>query len=707
MMEMKITEKILFSVRNYGNKSGIAMFSAIFVMVIIGLLALQFHFMTRQAQSTAYRFQASEVARQLAESAVDEAFMYVFKESENSSGTFFSKLVNRTGAIDCSTTSLDNISAKGEDIPVDLTRAQAATILNGNKFNIEAKARIIDFRDHDTARYTGAGDGKYYDKEGVGTLEIWVSVQPKDEFKKQIQSGCVISRHHDYKVVCIVSKRDNTKQRSSYVQNFVLDYALFVRNGQEEFDTLFGLSINPEKQKFVIDQTGLTAANCGKVFLGNRPGRFMYLNIDTPRKDFIPAPVEKKKLITVTDDGQLNALFPEFVKMLREEARKKVEAEGAKLDAFSFTNWKAFFEYARYPITDEALQSKDKYKEFRDVTLAGEAKASGKQEVMQYNPGIVIKPESMLASMLEGDLRQRFFHFGYAYLDLTGAKIYVKASKKTLTGTKSKSDTKTITDQGMIDKYKNTPIPCFDIDQFGTGANLGGFMDLRYMKDHFGKSNPLILCDIHDSNRYLKGSNAELPKPLFYHYRSFNSFDDPTSSSVPFAHVNLWARRKLSIAQAEEFGIYNAKEKSLKLRGIVQINEPVTLGQNGGPIIVEGQGVLIAPGFTIKAGIKKKDENKDLCILLTRGYPITVDTDQLIEASLISMGSSNKNGFVKSLQKLNLKGALAVDLLRLNLWKEGVEHTIKYDPALKQNKDLYQVNISRWVSFERMIEKDE
>ena len=47
-------------------REGVAMFSAIFVMIIVGLLAMQFHYMSRQAQSSAHRFQTSEMARQLA-----------------------------------------------------------------------------------------------------------------------------------------------------------------------------------------------------------------------------------------------------------------------------------------------------------------------------------------------------------------------------------------------------------------------------------------------------------------------------------------------------------------------------------------------------------------------------------------------------------------------------------------------------------------
>jgi hypothetical protein len=176
--------------------------------------------------------------------------------------------------------------------------------------------------------------------------------------------------------------------------------------------------------------------------------------------------------------------------------------------------------------------------------------------------------------------------------------------------------------------------------------------------------------------------------------------------SVPFSHTSLWSRRNLTAAQLVEFGIYVPSQKKLKLQGITQFNEAITLG-NDGDIEVEGRGVLIAPGITINGGIKKKPGTDSICVLMTRGYPITVNTEKTIEAALISMGRSDRNGYVSASKKLDLKGCLAVDRLNLAKWAENVEHKIQYDPAFKRNESLYQVSINRWVTFERMVEQDE
>ena len=673
-------------------RSGVAMFSAIFVMIIVGLLALQFHYMTRQAQSSAHRFQTSEMARQLAAAAMEEAFMYVHNETANPGSAFFKKLTGRSNDIDGSSTSLDNKNSKGVTVPVALTLAQASSMPMGSRLNIDATARIIDFRNSDS---TGA---RYYGNEGVGTLELRVIAEPKPEFRKQMQGACTITRHHDYKVVAIITRRSNSTQRSAYAGSFILDYALFVRDGQEEFDAISGLSLNPAKQKLTIDQTGLTSDKAGKIYLGNRRNNSVYLNIDAARQNFIPEPRKKEKIVQV-DDQTVFKLLPQFFSQVRAQAEKAVKSKGASLKGFSMSGHSAYFEYQRYPVTDEALTPIKDMKDFRTATLAGEAKFNNQKESAEVYPGLVIKPEAGLVDVLEGDVRQRYFHFGYFYVDMTNCKIWVKAKKSG----QSESETIEITDPTLINQFKNRQIPCFDADHFA--GITDNSIDLRYIKDNIANTYPEVICRIDKENRYLQNANSTLPHPGMFHFRNAGSLDDATLASVPFAHVNLWTRRNVTPQQLQEFGIYLPDQKKLNLRGIVQVTEAITLGAEGN-IEVEGSGVLIAPGITISGGIKKKDADS-ACVLLTRGYPITVNTTELVEAALVSIGSSNRNGYVVANKKLNLRGCLAADRLNLAKWAEGVEHRVQYDPTFKRNDDLYQVNLARWVTFERMVEQDE
>lgn len=688
-------------VTGQSRRAGVAMFSAIFVMIIVGLLAMQFHYMTRQAQSTAFRFQTSELARQLAASAMEEAFMYVHNETENQSGAFFNKLVSRSSEIDASTTSLDNKNSKGTPVPVALTLAQAAAMPIGARLKIEATARIVDFRNTDSK---GA---RYYENEGVGTLELRVTVEPKPEFKKQLQGACTITRHHDYKVITIVSRRDNSTQRNSYANGFILDYALFVRNGQEEFESSGGLSLNPAKQKLSVDQTGLSPSQFGKIYLGNRRSSNVYLNIGSANADFIPEPRKKEKMIEV-DDQTVFKLLPKFFDQVKAQAQKVVNDKGASMKGFSMNGHKAYFEYQRLPVTDEALAPKGDLKDTRTLVQVAELKYQNKKEVTELFPGIRLLPEDSLVDILEGDIRQRYFHHGYFYVDMSGCKIWVKAKKSG----KTKEETIEITDPALISQFKNRLIPCINSEHIAAitdgsiNSATDNSIDLVYLNNNIANTNPDVLCRIDSANRYLKGSNTTLAHPAMFHFRNTGSVDDPTLSSVPFAHINLWARRLVTRKQLEEFNIYRPDQKKLNLRGVIELSEALTLGE-GGDIEYEGCGVIIAPGITLQGGLKRKAGTDSVCVLLTRGQAIQVNTESRIEAALVSLGRNDRNGQVIAGKKLDLLGCLAADNLNLARWAEGVDHKIVYDPAFKRNNDLYQVNIARWVTFERMVEQDE
>jgi hypothetical protein len=340
------------------------------------------------------------------------------------------------------------------------------------------------------------------------------------------------------------------------------------------------------------------------------------------------------------------------------------------------------------------------------MTNTGKQISEGLDPYPNFFPGIKILPEEKLSDFIEGDVRQRFFHFGYFYIDLSAASIYVEWEEGF-----GDDESETIPFSNypdVVEDFKERVFPVFDNDEISSvpaASDLRSMIKYNFIESNYANSYPEIISVLDEESTYNEDPSHSYPQPKFFQYRSPSISDSPLSSSVPYAHVNLWSRRKLSIEQVKEFGIYKPDEKELNLRGIIQIAEPFEIGENGGPIKVNGQGVIIAPGITISSGIEKA-ENDSLCVLVTRGYPITIKTDKLLETSLVSMGKSNTSGFIKALEPLNLKGSLAVDFLRLDQWKEGVEHKIEYDPALKPGKDIYQVNIARWVSFQRMVEHD-
>ena len=152
----------------------------------------------------------------------------------------------------------------------------------------------------------------------------------------------------------------------------------------------------------------------------------------------------------------------------------------------------------------------------------------------------------------------------------------------------------------------------------------------------------------------------------------------------------------------------------MNLRGVIHCSNPGGIALGG--ITIKGTGVLIARGITISGPIKKDNPNS-ICVLFARNGNITINTnkDEEIEASLIAMRgpsgddaySMAADGYVIVNDTLNLKGSLAVDYLNLNNWNESKDNKITYDQALAPTKDVYQVNLARWVTFERVIENEE
>ena len=229
--------------RQTNNKKGVAIFFVLFVMVILGILITQFHLSSRQAQNSVHRFQTSEMARQLAAAAQEEAFKYLYDQTNNPNSTDYDKLDSSSilrKIIDKKSiyvTDFKRTSSNCIKIEVPATIDMAKRIM-GDRMEIIAEARIVDFRDRNYDKV------KFYKNEGIGTIEIVTTAKAKDKYKKNFPGACTIVRHHDYKVVSLLSKKERDAE---YAGNRVLDYALFIRQGQKEFEDSKSLSLNPKK----------------------------------------------------------------------------------------------------------------------------------------------------------------------------------------------------------------------------------------------------------------------------------------------------------------------------------------------------------------------------------------------------------------------------------------------------------------------------
>lgn len=722
--------------KHKNERKGIAMLAAVCVLVIIGLLAVQFHKMSREAQLNAYKFQASEVAQQLAESAMDEAFTYACNQTEKGGNDLFNSIVNNPtspSAMDCTTGNLENKNEKGVAIPVPLTINVAKSMNMADRFVIEVTARIIDFRNVDD---TGK---KFYGNEGVGTIELRARVEPEEAQKLYTPGACTITRHHDYKVVSIVSKR--ASRPAGYVQNQLLDYALFITRGREEFETTNGSNLNPQETRLTIDQTANAGDGdfMGKVYLGGTSGsggKPVFIDLTSETKDFIPGPANK---INISPPSPLDnadclslvtSIYPFFNAASKQAFDEELSRQGktgdAKYEKCIIGGIKGNFSYERHPMSDEAIdaittltaEQKNDLKIARKGAWTIENIAYvPKDPDLPFTPGLKILPKDKLDDIIQGKIRKRFLHLGYFVLDMTAAEISVvyKYKKPKLIGYSWKTAVEgptALSNPDLINKYKSRRLPSYP----NVAPLRGGEMNIEHQAANY--SSPDLTSRLITKYDYLPGAQQDTFKnPTFYNFSNSMSLDG-TDLAInefrPFGHASLWIRKDFPADRLAEYGIYSNGQ--LHLRGIVRVYGTVNLkGTGGSPLKVFGQGVLIADGITIESGIEKGDSDA-LCILAVRGadksgnisnQSIYVKTDAKIEASLIAVGYGHGCRVVAENNKLNLYGALAVDRLDLNRWKKAVEHKITYDPKLACNKDLYQVNLSRWISFKRVLERDE
>lgn len=723
--------------RQTNSKKGIAVFFVLFTLIILGILVVQFHVSSRNAQSAVHRFQTSEMARQIAAAAQEEAFKYLYDKTDNPNSKSYDdldgssilrKIIDRTSiyAPDFKRTSSNCIKI---DIPATVKMAEN---IMGDRMDITAEARIVDFRN---CNYQG---NVFYKNEGIGTIEIVTTAKAKEKYKKNFPGACTIVRHHDYKVVSLLSKKERDE---NYAGNRVLDYALFIRQGQNEFlgnSSDLGFSLNPDK-KVQLEINAGSGSTLGKVHFGTDHDHYTFLNLSDKTKDFIP---NGNKVIDLSsldaEDKDVDIFFPSFERDVRLNAIKTTE-ENVRKKGFSpkgvnatVTGHKALFKQQKLPITDEHINS-DKLKNLRNMASEN-AKALNifvTNNSNNYYDGIKITPKEKLNEILDSDIRKQYFNYAYFILELYDCKIHVTgtAEKEVLGHTFKEPIDKTIymnKDPEFINKWRNDPIPCFNIkyysgkdsDEFKNSQKDYNYEELyKFIMAHDDNQTPSIASRafifINNEYSYQLKDEPPIESNDDFHHRDYTSGSTPYESQYPFAHFNLFNKRYVNdvnkLDELQELGIL--EKNKLKLRGIIHCSSDVVLGENG-DITVEGSGVLIARNINIKGAIKKA--NKDsVVVLFARNGNVIINTSKTIEAALISMKGPDGSGLnmgsdgrIVVNDKLDLKGSLAVDYLNIKQWKETDSHKITYDEALAPTRDVYQVNIANWVTFERVIENE-
>lgn len=698
------SERLLF-----GRRSGSVALLAILAIIMVGTLGTAFHFFSRQAQAQAFRFTQAEAVRLLAESAIDEGFMYLFRKTQVSEPW-------ADGEHQKAVQFFIDRPAAAFPVPVALLEKEAPSCVRGDfEPVVEVQARHIDFRDSYRRNQSDPFPYRFTDREGVGTVELRASARliHRNQADRKAFVECTVVRHHDFKVAALVTERDNNVPRKAYAGGAVLDYALLVRNGLEEFRRRKGSSLNHRGMNLVFDQDGIDPGRFGKIFFGGTQDP-----MDKSPSGGTEPSLEKRVFLNIPC-GPSQSIIPAISpveQVVVDEVSLLEELLGA-LDP-SLKGVKGVFSVSNEPFekTPEKYQG-TALAEVEETVFKGTLAATGDSAENNVEPGIgLVSPKNLVdakrtAEILEGAIRQRFFTFARFSLDFAAVSGFNDKAVRELR-----------------DKY----FPCVTMPKEQPADSrlrtfLAGLPSVKSKK--VLPMKPSIISTFQDAYLYQSGqqgllipSGACFSKPAFFNIQ--NQAIDVTSTAKPLGfepwrHIPLYHRRFKHRDQLVRYGVFDPKNGILNLRGIIMVQPPSDapdedgvidlFTDSGQPLVIRGQGLLVTSrNISIRCGIKKEVAGRDLGVLWAKGGNITVDTDQPVEATLVSI-NGNLNGQVLPRKGFQLLGGLIVDEIGLPNWPVGQNHVVRYDPDLKRPQgkgNLYTISLLRPITFQRITEND-
>lgn len=646
---------------NPSTRPGMALTFIIPVLFVFVVFALTFFQAAKHGKAMTRRSVAHETLTQIAESAMEEAF------------SRFRMLTSAPG----SPAGIWLISRSPEPfrIPLDLVVKEAQSAWKG-VFDpkITAEARVFDFR------RTDSQGRRYICEEGVGRLQITVQVTlasgrgiPQEEL-----TGRLV-RHHDFKVASIVSPRDNSRQRAGYAHNFILDYALLVREGFREFREISGQSLHSSQPKVVLSQEKIPPDKRGKVYFGETgegySGQLVFLNLPSKISGLLPQPLQKE--VQRVRKADCLALVPKL-------------AEIEKVSPGSLENIEGIFEEWKVPLV-RPIRIGNRHGLEKKVLACLSDRATGAEknldppvDILSENPSKTCDPE-FARSILEGNIRQRFLRLVTFRLDLRGSPLGAAV--------------------GDAGELPCMPLPREPVSE----ADLRTFLErLEKMEAARANGADSLLSSLNQDFPFLSGlsdgdreSLPSFPNPSFFDAQG-NRIRESSEGFRAFGHVNLWNRRFFKGSDLLKSPTFDQERGLITLRGIEWVDDDVEIGPPGRTWTVQGQGVLIARGFKIRAGIRKS-RPQDLLVLCARTGNIDIGADERVEASLIALGNPNRGRVVPE-KTAKIFGAVAVERIGLPDFPGPGKLEIEYDPMLKVPDALYQVDISPVFTFRRWSE---
>ncbi len=651
---------------------GFIVYIILAIIVVLGIFGTYFHQLSRYGQAVFFRLERTELARIVSSEALDEAFLHLQLQTTSPGTPEFEWLLRR--------------DQRGLPLPVPLAQQAGERLFRSSvQPSISVEAYLLnDFRGNDP------NGNRFYGcprsgppVEGVGTIELRARVELENRSARKLEALFHEVRHHDYKVVSVSSARESGRPRDQYAQNFLLDYSFFVRNALSEFEEGSGYSLNNQKVRLLLDQSGIPPESMGKVFFGGTgqdpDTRFVFLNVPESLEKLIPA--QKPTEILRINHGECLDLFQNLKWQLQNRGINEDRLRGLE----------GVFTAATVPVRRSSYDGPLGEVEKFSGSMLG---LLGPGPLGNLEPGIELVPQARLSDTLyaqaafEGRIRQRFHYFVHFQLDLSKVDPEIAALFKDL----------------------DKPYPCIPFPPVPPAdETIRNFLVRLPVIQSRHSLLDLPLISSLDSD-FLYRPNLQFPesrknpgkfeKPVF-----FNRSGSPTTESndgpdglQPFFHVNLWGRRMLDQKDLIETGIYDPNQGEVRPQGVVWVEGPLSFGREGSTLSINGQGVILShSGIEIKGDIRKAGPN-DLLILATRRGSIKVGSSN-VEASLIAVGNSGRGTVIPS-GPFNLLGAFAVDRLNLNSWAPGT-YTFSYDPHLMGKADRFAIHLSPAISFQQ------
>jgi len=670
-----------------------------FVFLILFILVLMFHQTSRRSQKLSYRLEQREHARQIVEAAILEALQVLHHDVQDPSAELGRLFIAHQ---------------EGRKVPVSVPLSQALAL---RLFPppaapvVEVWARTIDFRSRDQDKRP------YYRQEGVGRFVLQAKLDSRDRSaqdepgKGKMFPRLELVRAYDFKIVSLVSAHSLTS-RDRYAQNFIQDYALFIRHGYDEFKRKDALNLNNDKLRVEVIQGSDDSRYQGKIYLGtpqpSAPEKFVYLNIVDDWGAFLPTIGEANATQTWKKEVDADAcarLFPSLKDLI------------APSDS-PWKNLKGVFEGQALPMNhlqkhpDDALA--------REV-FAGLYYGAGPDSEENVFPGQHLlgadvgraRRRDAARSILEGAIRQRFFYCVRFHLDFSGIDPAI---------------------QETLPKERQY-FPCLaKLPPGKTSPEAADFIrnlnDLAQENTQPGGSSPYLsrfdtdfLFEPDLTERQRLDPHSFFQQQFFAKDGSPVSPQDASTEGVhPYGHVNLWKQRFWEQKDLQTQGIIDGEAGIIRLNGIVWVKQGLVIertrrmDQNAGasdgkavalPMKITGRGVIISEGdIRIRSGIEKGYPGAS-CVFFTKNGKILVQTDQPVSAGLVAMGEQGGVIFsgAPAASPQRLLGFLATNRLDVTGLTRPMHLRIEYDPVFTGPEDRYAIHVIPKMYFQQYFEE--